>query len=165
VPANVRTLLLVFALLTSFPVALEAAAPNCQLKDERVERAIASVATELQGTEYCQFRHYLSLDDIDSDGRSDFLVTFNVEGTGEGSGNDVVSYLMAFITSRTGKAPMRLEIGKRGSRLPNAIWFDGRDVFVGFVRWLDSDARCCPSGNEKRRYVITRDTIVEKREE
>lgn len=144
---------------------LEAAAPTCQLKDERVERAIASVAEELQGSEYCQFRHYLALEDIDSDGKRDFLVTFNVEGTGEGSGNDVVAYLMAFMTSRTGKAPMRLEIGARGTRLPNAVWFDGRDVLVGFVRWLDSDARCCPSSNEKRRYVITRDTIVEKREE
>jgi len=103
------TRLLAFAFASSLAFQIEAAAPNCQLKDERVERAIASVATELQGTEYCQFRHYLSLDDIDSDGKADFLVTFNVEGTGEGSGNDVVSYLMAFITSRTGKAPMRLE--------------------------------------------------------
>jgi hypothetical protein len=156
---------LAFAFAALLALRLEAAAPNCQLKDERVERAIASVAAEVQGNEYCQFRHYLSLADIDSDGKDDFLVTFNVEGTGEGTGNDVVCYLMAFITSRTGKAPLRLEIGARGTRLPNAIWFDGRNVLIGFVRWLDSDARCCPSGTEKRRYVITRDTIVEKRDE
>lgn len=158
-----RLLAFTFASLMAFRI--DAAAPNCQLKDERVERAIASVATELRGKEYCQFRHYLSLDDIDSDGKADFLVTFNVEGTGEGSGNDGVAYLMAFITSRTGKAPMRLEIGARGTRLPDAVWFDGRTVLVGFVRWLDSDARCCPSGREKRSYVVTRDTIVEKREQ
>jgi hypothetical protein len=61
--------------------------PTCNVRNDLVESVIAAKAKELKGQEYCQFRHYQTLFDIDKDGNDDFIVLFTVEGVGGGSNN------------------------------------------------------------------------------
>jgi hypothetical protein len=137
----------------------QAAMISCHLKDERVERAIGAVTAELKGNEYCEFRRYHSIDDIDGDRKEDFLVTFNVENP-SGGGNNVISFLLVFLTSRGNKPPLRLQVGERGTRYPDSISFDGKFIVLHFMQWVRGDALCCPSGSSVMRYAIRRDALV-----
>ena len=68
--------------MLAMALAILAAQPgnaSCHTADSRVESLISGKAAELQGQEYCQFRLYHTIDDVDADGRDDFLVIFAVE--------------------------------------------------------------------------------------
>ncbi len=58
-------------------MAAESADERCRLADKSVEDAIHAKATALKGDEYCQYRRYDALDDLDHDGRADLVVAFN----------------------------------------------------------------------------------------
>jgi len=85
-------------------VALQTVVPTCRTADARVERMIASTAAESKGVEYCQFRMYHTIDDVDGDLRDDFIVVFSVEAPA--GGNDARQFL-AVLPSRTRVARSR----------------------------------------------------------
>ncbi|HXY68908.1 MAG TPA: LppP/LprE family lipoprotein [Gemmatimonadales bacterium] len=134
----------------------------CELADTAVEAAIASVARQRSGDEYCEHRHY-AVEDIDGDSLDDLVVTFNVEPA-SGSGDDE-SYLMVFLTSRDGRAPLALRIDNigddYGDRYPTDVSVDGQTVVVDFSNYLQGDPDCCPSGTSTARFLVGRDRIVE----
>jgi len=139
------------------------AGPWCELADSSVEAAIASVARQRDRDEYCEYRHY-AVDDIDGDSSDDFVVTFNLEGAS--GGTDTESYLMVFLSSREGRAPLLLEIdnigGDYGERYPTDVTVDGRYVVVDFSEYRSGDPDCCPSGSSSARFLVTGDRIVER---
>ena len=139
------------------------AGPWCELADWGVEAAIASVARRRDRDEYCEYRHY-AVDDIDGDSSDDFVVTFNLEGAS--GGTDVESYLMVFLSTREGRAPLLLEIDNvgddYGERYPTDVTVDGHDVVVDFSEYRSDDPDCCPSGSSTARFLVTGDQVVEQ---
>jgi len=139
------------------------ARPLCRLADSAVEAAIAAVARARQGVEYCEYRHY-AVDDLDGDSLDDLAVTFNVEEASGGTYDE--SYLMAFLTTRAGRAPILLEIdnvgGDLGVRYPDDISLDGDAIVVDFSDYLAGDPDCCPSGSSSARFRLTGDRLVEE---
>jgi len=135
----------------------------CRLADTGVEAAIASVAKQRDADEYCEDRHY-AVDDVDGDSLDDLVVTFNLEPASDGA--DTQSYLMAFLTSRQGRAPLLLEIDNVGddfgTRYPTDISVDGRYVVVDFSDYLPGDPDCCPSGSSTARFLVTPDSVIEQ---
>ena len=119
------------------------APPSCRTATPEVERLIAEKARALAMTEYCQFRRYDALDDVDGDGKDDFLVLFTVEGPS--GGNDHVSFLAAFLSTRPGR-PILVETGRRGERDPVSIEARRGEVALETREYLPSDPMCCPSG-------------------
>ncbi len=119
-------------------------APSCITADERVERVIAAKVRELQGSEYCQFRIYQTLSDVDGDKTEDFLVVFSVEGIG-GGGNSVRQFLAVFASSREWQ-PAIAEVGRRGERVVRSVSLGpGRAIVLETLEYGPSDAMCCPS--------------------
>ncbi len=135
----------------------------CRLADPDVEAAIAAVARLRDGDEYCEDRHY-AVDDVDGDSLDDLVVTFDVEPA---SGDrDAQSYLMVFLTTREGRAPLLLEIDNvgadYGARYPTDVSVDGQHVVVDFSNYLPGDPDCCPSGSSTARFLVTAYRIVER---
>jgi hypothetical protein len=128
----------------------DARAPSCITADARVEQVISATRLEAQGQEYCQFRLYHTISDIDGDGQDDFLVVFSVEGVG-GGGNHTIQFLAAF-TSANEWAPTLVRVGARGERLVDAIDVDQGVIILRTLEYLKKDARCCPSGRGALRY-------------
>ncbi len=135
----------------------------CELADTGVEAAIAAVAKQRNGDEYCEDRHY-AVDEVDGDSLDDLVVTFNVEPDARDA--DTESYLMAFLTTREGRAPLVLRIDKvgaeGGTRYPTDVSIDGQFVVVDFSDYLPGDPDCCPSGSSTARFLVNRDSIVEQ---
>lgn len=138
-----RSILLL--VLSTAALACAADPPSCRLASEAVEHAIARRATALEGTEYCQFRRYDAIDDFDGDHQEDLVLTFNVEGP-HGGGNNVLSFLMVFLSSRAGSDPFELPVGERGKFWPDAVSSDGTNIVLDIRRWVPGDPLCCPSG-------------------
>ncbi len=140
-----------------------AAGQWCELADTGVEAAIAAVAKQRDGDEYCEDRHY-AVDDIDGDSLDDLIVTFEVEPAS--ANTDAESYLMAFLTSREGRAPLVLRIDNvgtdYGARYPTDVSIDAQSVVVDFQDYLPGDPDCCPSGSSTARFLVTRDSIIEQ---
>ncbi len=135
----------------------------CSLADTGVEAAIAAVARHRGGDEYCEDRHY-AVDDVDGDSLDDLVVTFDVDPA---SGDrDAQSYLMVFLTTREGRAPLLLEIDnvgdEYGARYPTDVSIDGMHVVVDFSDYLPGDPDCCPSGSSTARFLVTGYSIVER---
>ena len=137
--------------------------PWCELADTGVEAAVAAVASQRDGDEYCEERHY-AVDDIDADSSDDLALTFNLEDA-SGS-NDAESYLMAFLSGREGRAPLLLRIDNvgddDGARYPTDLSIDGQYVVVDFSVYLPGDPDCCPSGTSTVRFLVTGERIVEQ---
>lgn len=128
--------------------AMAAAAPNmpsCRLADARVEELIAAKAAELRGTEYCQFRVYDTIDDVDGDGIDDFLALFTVEGL-DGGGNDHASFLL-LLPSSAMHGPILVQTGARGVRDPISIQVSRNRITLATREYRPSDPMCCPSGH------------------
>src|SRR5437868_9885528 len=124
-------------------LALYAAAPDCRLADARIERYVAAVARKREGHEYCQFRRFSRLGDLDGDGRDDLVMTFNVEGV-EGSNNGTEAYLVVFLSSaKSIDAAPRVLFGERGGRMPDAISAQQREIVVDTLESADGDPMCC----------------------
>ena len=126
--------------------------PGCKLADAAVERVIASKARQIGGQEYCQFRHYNTLDDVDGDGVDDFIVLFTVEGRG-GGGNDHTSFMAVWLSGRP-NSPLVVETGGRGLRDPVAIEVRDRKIRLETLEYLPKDPMCCPSGKGELPYEI-----------
>ena len=141
------------------------AVPNCKLKDERVERPIAEKARQLQGAEYCQFRRYNSINDIDGDGKDDFVVIYTVEGVHR-SMNHFLQFMLVFLSSKRGSKPLEIQVGERGKRSIGEIGLVERNkIILGNDVWISGDALCCPSGKGKSVYEIQNGRIVRIAEE
>ncbi len=141
------------------------AAPGdwCALADSGVEAAIAAAAKARDADEYCEDRHY-AIDDVDGDSLDDFIVTFNLEPASRDA--DTESYLMAFLTTREGRAPLLLRIdnmgAETGARYPTDVSIDGDAAVVDFDNYLPGDPDCCPSRSSTVRFRLTRDSIIEQ---
>ena len=85
---------------------------------------IEAKVKETAGSEYCQARLYHTIDDLDGDGREDFVLVFSVEAAA--GGNDSVQYLAVF-PSATQWAPVIVKVGQRGERYIDNIEVDAGD--------------------------------------
>ena len=140
-------------------LALAAApAPTCRTADHRVESVIAAKVRQAGGTEYCQSRLYHTVDDLDGDGRDDFVLVFEVEAAG--GGNDSVQYLVVFPSS-AGWRPSVVQVGERGERFVDEIDVeDGPTLVLLTSEYVAGDPMCCPSGEGELRYRLVRGRVV-----
>lgn len=126
--------------------------PSCTTNSALVEDTISAKVRELDGTEYCQFRRYHTLDDLDGAHVNDLIVLFNVEGIG-GGGNDVLCFMAVFLSQAHWK-PVVVQTGERGVRLPVDITVRGHTIVLRTMEYEASDALCCPSGKGELTYEI-----------
>jgi hypothetical protein len=122
-------------------------APTCRTASSRVEKVVASKVRELRGHEYCQFRLYNPIADIDRDGQDDFLMVFSVEGV-NGSMNATRQFLVAF-PSKSSCQPSVVEVGRRGVRVVLEVVVKDRRVVLTTAERKEGDALCCLSGSGK----------------
>lgn len=134
--------------------------PTCRLQSPDVERLIQSKARALGGQEYCQYRLYSALSDVDGDGRDDFIVVFTVEGQ-HGGTNDHASFLAVFLSSRGPARPLLIEVGHRGERDPVSVEVDRRTIVLATREYLATDAACCPSGKGQAVYRVENGALRE----
>ena len=127
-------------------------APSCTTADRRVEEAIVATQRELQGQELCQYRLYETLSDVDGDGVTDFFVVFTIEGA-HGSATNSIQFLGMF-ASGTGWRPVVTEVGRRGTRVVQAIHVAAGAVELGTLEYASSDPMCCPSRHGKLRLAV-----------
>ena len=155
---TITAILLIGTVGLLIPIAcVRTSVPTCNVRNELVESVIAAKAKELNGQEYCQFRHYQTLFDVDRDGKDDFIVLFTVEGVG-GGGNNHHDFMAVFL-SRRGWKPIITRTGGRGERDPIRVHFrDGRIILDTLV-YLPSDALCCPSGKGTLIYEVRGDNL------
>ena len=134
--------------------------PDCKLANEYVEQLILKKANELQGEEFCQFRHYNSINDLDNDGIDDFVVVYSVEGVLKSASN-YLDFMMIFLSSNEGKAPLEIQVGGRGDVTCNGIErVDKNIIELEMLVWKENDALCCPSGKGKAFYKIKDKQII-----
>ncbi len=67
---------MIVSALVAFSVA---SPPSCKTADPRIESLVASYARKTQSDEYCQTRIYHTIDDLDGDGKDDFVLVFSLE--------------------------------------------------------------------------------------
>jgi len=129
-----------------------AAIPTCRTDSPRLENLIADRARSLEMTESCQFRRYDALDDVDGDGKDDFLALFTLEGPR--GGNDHVTFLAAFLSGAPGR-PVVVEAGRRGERDPVSIAARRGEIALDVLEYRPRDPMCCPSGKGRRVYRLS----------
>jgi len=107
-------------MIVSALVALSVAStPSCKTADPRIESLVASYARKTQSDEYCQTRIYHTIDDLDGDGKDDFVLVFSLEVK---AGNDSAQYLAVFLSTKAW-TPLVLKVGERGERLSiRSMW-------------------------------------------
>jgi hypothetical protein len=136
---------------------LAAPGPTCKAADRRVEAVIETKVRATGGTEYCQDRLYHTVDDLDGDGREDFVVVFSVETSG---GDDLAQFLAVF-PSATQWKPLVLKVGQTGERYVDEIQVDDDHVLVLLTSEFEpGDAACCPSGEGELLYRVARGRIT-----
>ena len=131
--------------------------PTSNLRDQLVESTTAAKVKELNGQEYCLFRHYNTLFDIDKDGNDDFIVLFTVEGIG-GGGNNHRDFMSVFL-SRRGRRSITTRTGGRGERDPVHVDFRDGKIILDTLVYCPSDALCCPSGRGTLTYELRHDNL------
>ena len=137
--------------------------PSCMVADHRIEDLIATKRIALHGHEYCQFRIYQALYDIDGDHTDDFLVVFSVEGA-EGNMGEVIQFLAVF-ASVDHWQPVVREVGRRGIRLVDAIQVAGNGTIqLSTQVYQLSDAMCCPSGKGTLNFKFSHGHLTLARE-
>ena len=136
---------------------LATAGPTCKTADRRVEAVIEARVRATGGTEYCQDRLYHTVDDLDGDGREDFVLVFSVETAG---GDDLAQYLAVFPSAAQWK-PLVLKVGQRGERYVDEIQVDDDHHLVLLTSEFEpGDAECCPSGEGELLYRVARGRIT-----
>jgi hypothetical protein len=126
-------------------------APTCKTADPRIETLIASYARKTKSDEYCQARIYHTIDDLDGDGRDDFVLVFSLELK---AGNYTAQYMAVFPSSTQWK-PIVIKVGERGERYVDQIDVEeGRTLVLTTEEYEDGDPACCPSGDGELRYRI-----------
>ncbi len=132
---------MVSVLLTAF-AAHGQERPDCRTRNTRLENFIAAKAQELDGHEYCQFRHYQTLFDLDGDRKEDFICMFTIEYGASGYSQ----FLVAFLSSGLAQKPPCVMVGKAGVRnATGVIHAGGGTITLPSLKWRDTDAGCCPS--------------------
>jgi hypothetical protein len=126
--------------------------PACTTASAPVENTISATVRDLDGTEYCKFRRYENLYDLDGDGVNDFIVLFYVEAPG-GGGNNVLCFMAVFL-SRKEWNPVVVQTGERGVRYTTAIEVEGHTIVLETMEYQAGDALCCPSGKGQLRYEV-----------
>jgi hypothetical protein len=149
--------IVLLSLSAAVAAARPSAPPGCRTASPEVERLIAGRARALAMTEHCQFRRYDALDDVDGDGKDDFLVLFTVEGPR--GGNDHVSFLAAFLSTRP-ERPILVEAGRRGERDPVSIEARRGEVALETREYLPRDPMCCPSGKGRVVFRLSRGQLL-----
>jgi hypothetical protein len=134
--------------------------PNCRLADGSVEKVISDKAVELKGEEYCQFRLYHSLDDVDGDGLEDFIVVFTIEGTDNGTNNHLT--FLAFFGTASEK-PIVNQVGERGERDITGIEVEDRSIILKTLEYKESDPMCCPSKLSSVTFHLAHNKLVESK--
>ncbi|HET9794416.1 MAG TPA: hypothetical protein VFS34_08130 [Thermoanaerobaculia bacterium] len=109
-----------------------------------LENAIAGKTKELSMAEHCPFRRYDALDDVDGDGREDFLVLFTLEGPR--GGNHHVSHLAFFSSSGEARLPVRVRTGERGERDPIDVRGERGKVVLSTPEYRAGDPMAVPPG-------------------
>lgn len=133
------------------------APPTCRTADARVEDAIESVVRASGGDEYCQYRLYDALDDVDGDGLEDLVVVFTVEAAG---GNDSVQH-MTVLQSSKGWRPATTVVGRKGQRIVESIEVEeGPIIVLGTAEYAKGDADCCPSTESETRYRMVKGRLT-----
>ncbi len=160
---NTKYIILCLALLIPQTVMAQSV-PNCKLKDDRVERIIADKARKLQGHEYCQFRRYDSIEDIDGDTKDDFIVIYVVEGV-HGSMNHFLQFMLVYLSSDPKGKPLEIQVGERGERSVEAVdrVENGRIITKDQI-WKSNDPLCCPSGRGQSIYEIKNKKLIKSQE-
>jgi hypothetical protein len=132
--------------------------PTCKTADRRVEALIEAKVKEAGGSEYCQARLYHTIDDLDGDGREDFVVVFSVEAAA--GGNNSIQYLAVF-PSVTQWAPVVVKVGQRGDRYIDNIEVDpGRLLVLLTSEYEPGDPMCCPSRDGELTYRLDKGQIT-----
>jgi hypothetical protein len=130
--------ILLAAVLAAAPAA---APPSCASADDRVEAVVESKTKELGGSEYCQYRIYEALSDVDGDGKPDFLVVFTVEAS---EGNTHTQFL-AVLPSASAWRPVLAQVGARGDRNVTKIDVADGKITLHTAVYGKDDPMCCPS--------------------
>lgn len=151
------SILLVFVWTSAL---LAAGAPSCELKNDDVEKVIAEKVHELAGEEYCDYRIYDTMDDVDGDAAGDFLVVFTIESLHGGS-NDHMQFLAVFLSSaESGGQPLIVQVGEQGERDIEAIEVDRHTIVLKTLEYQKEDAMCCPSKKGEAAYRIVQNKLV-----
>lgn len=133
--------------------------PTCELKNKEVETFIHTIATKLGGEEYCEYRHYAESQDVDHDGRDDFLMIFTIEGSG--GGNNTIQFLGIWTSSmKLGAEPLYTKVGERGERVIDSIDVVNKRIVLNAREYKKGDPMCCPSGAREISFVISAGKIV-----
>ncbi len=141
------------------------AGPTCITQSKLLESTIAAVARHLKAQEYCQFRQYYTLDDVDGDGKNDFIVLFSVEGIG-GGGNDHADFMAVFLSGQKWR-PITVKTGGRGERDPISAEVRNHRIILSTRVYRPEDPLCCPSGKGTLIYEVhgNKLSLVAEREE
>ena len=134
------------------PAAGPGGVPTCVTQSAELERLIAEKARALAMAESCQFRRYDALDDVDGDGKDDFIALFTVEGPR--GGNDHVTFLAVFLSGAP-NSPIVVEAGRRGEHDPVAIDARRGEISLDTLDYLPRDPMCCPSGKGRLVYRLS----------
>jgi hypothetical protein len=134
------------------PAAGAGGVPSCVTQSAGLERLIAEKARELAMAESCQFRRYDALDDVDGDGKDDFIALFTLEGPR--GANDHVTFLAVFLSGAP-DSPIVVEAGRRGDRDPVAIAARRGEISLDTLDYLPRDPMCCPSGKGRLVYRLS----------
>jgi hypothetical protein len=137
---------------TASPAAGAGGIPTCVTQSAELERLIAGKAWALAMAESCQFRRYDALDDVDGDGKDDFIALFTLEGPR--GANDHVTFLAVFLSAFP-NSPIVVEAGRRGERDPVAIGARRGEISLDTLDYLPRDPMCCPSGKGRLVYRLS----------
>lgn len=138
-----------FFLVTAWSLAFAGNVPGCKLADSNVESVIAAKAKELNADEYCQYRIYDAMDDINGDQVEDFIVLFTLEPR---TGNDHLDFMTVFVSGKP--EPITVETGRRGERDPVSVSVQEGVITLETLEQKSSDPMCCPSGKGQIRYKL-----------
>ena len=134
--------------------------PGCRLNDQAAESVIAEKVRQLDGVEYCQFRKYNTLDDVDGDDAEDFLMLFTVE---DKTGNNSVQFLAFFGTDKSQTPrPIVVKVGERGDQIVTGLRVEKkREVILEVLEYQDKDPMCCPSKKGQVQYLLKNGNLVQ----
>ena len=139
-------LALLLAAVCAGPVTAQDA---CSLP-EQVDSAIAhSVESNEGGREPgCEYR-LAGSGDLDGDGVEDLVVTFTIEGPGNG----YAYYLMAFLGRNLSPTKPEVFGGKWGAH-PEALSIRNRQAVIDVLTHAENDPACCPSVKGQLKYNL-----------
>ncbi|PWT91057.1 MAG: hypothetical protein C5B54_06080 [Acidobacteria bacterium] len=150
--------ILVF-LFFAIPEIISATIPSCELKNQAVEDFIKKKAKELSGEEYCQYRLYSTMDDIDGDDQEDFIMVFTIEGIAGGS-NDSVQFLAVWLSKQKSEGPLYLKVGERGERVIEGLTVENKTITLTTKEYQKSDPMCCPTKDGQLTVSLSNEKLV-----